>query len=94
MTKETFYQEVDNLVEDYIHNNNSKPNFLLINSKTLQNLFDEYDNFVGLMIVLSNDLFEDELVVYWSIVGLTTLWETSHHDTTDNKIIGKQSVFD
>ena len=64
MTKETFHQEVNNLVEDYIHNNNSKPNFLLINSKTLQNLFDEYDNFAGLMIVLSNDLFEDELVVY------------------------------
>ena len=53
MTKEQFYQEVNNLVEDYIHNNYSKPKFLLINSKTLQNLFDEYDNFVGLMIVLS-----------------------------------------
>ena len=49
MTKEKFYQEVNNLVEDYIHNNNSKPKFLLINSKTLHNLFDEYDNFVGLM---------------------------------------------
>ena len=64
MTKEKFYQEVNNLVEDYIHNNYSKPKFLLINSKTLQNLFDEYDNFMGLLIVLSNDLFEDELVVY------------------------------